>query len=181
MDKEKSKNVNGKKSNKEKKKYRLIKRYALCFPFHIDIKIINEQNLILNLITQLKLENFFSAKLKTLFFGLNTSLNFIQNDNEEEKMIFIFYKKNMENLFDLILFRTKNNKNICIYFIDESYNKKFVEIFKIKKLLSFLLVKKNFNETQFNNIKKNLENYDINKENNKIIKNNNIQETIIEK
>ena len=41
----------------------------------------------------------------------------------------IFYKENMETLYDLLLIKTKrNNKNIRILFIDENYNKEFIFI-----------------------------------------------------
>ena len=42
----------------------------------------------------------------------------------------------MENLYDLLLIKTQgNNKNIRILFIDEEYNKEFIELFKIKSCL----------------------------------------------
>ena len=42
----------------------------------------------------------------------------------------------METLYDLLLIKTKgNNKNIRILFIDEEYNKEFIELFKIKSCL----------------------------------------------
>ena len=164
----------------KKKKYKSMKRYALCFPFHIDIKILNNQNLILNLINQITIHNNFSEKIKTLFFGLNSCLNNIQNNDDKEKLVFIFYNKKMESLYDLILFRVKNDINIHLYFIDEIWQKNFIGKFKLKKLLSFVLIKKDMNKESFNKIKNSIENYDLNNDKNKIISKNNIQETKIE-
>ena len=184
MEDKKNKNKNTIENNNnntkdKKKKNKILKKYSLCFPFHINIKIIKDQKKILELIN--KIQNLFSNKINTFYFGLNTSLNIIQKNNNNEKLLFIFYKENMETLYDLILFRTKYNNKINIYFIDEEIQKKFLEIFKLKKLLSFILIKNNFNENIFNEIKINLESYNINKENNQELSNNRIQEIIIEK
>ena len=184
MEDKKSKNKNTIENNNnntkdKKKKNKIFKKYSLCFPFHINVKIIKDQKKILELIN--KIQNLFSNKINTFYFGLNTSLNIIQKNNNNEKLLFIFYKENMETLYDLILFRTKYNDKINIYFIDEEIQKKFLEIFKLKKLLSFVLIKNNFNENIFNEIKINLESYNINKENNQELSNNRIQEIIIEK
>ena len=171
-------NNNNNNTSEKKKKYKSFKKYSLCFPFHIDIKIIKDQKLILNIINTF--QNLLSMKPNPFLYGLNTTLNCIQNPKKEEKMIFVFYKKNMESLYDIMLFRAKMNKNIFIYYIDDEWQKKFLEIFKLKKLLSFVYVKNNTNETKFNELKNNLENYNINNDINMIISNNKIQEIIIE-
>ena len=67
-------------------------------------------------------------KPNPFLYGLNTTLNCIQNPKKEEKMIFVFYKKNMESLYDIMLFRAKMNKNIFIYFIDDEWQMKFLAI-----------------------------------------------------
>ena len=179
MDKKEKEN---KKTNNKKRKANSKKIYALCFPFHINIKIINSQDLILDLLNKTQNKNHFSQILKTLYFGLNTCLKYIQNNNysDNEKMIFIFYNKQMESLYDLILFRSKNDFNIHIYFIDENWQKNFIDKFRLKKLLSFIIIKNEINKDIFNEIKSVIESYDINKENNKIITKNSIQETIVE-
>ena len=169
-----------KNSGNNKKKYKSMKRYALCFPFHIDIKIINDQNLILNFINQITIQNNFSEKTKTLFFGLNSCLNNIQKNDDKEKLVFVFYNKKMESLYDLILFRAKHDINIHLCFIDEIWQKNFIEKFKVKKLLSFILIKNDINKDSFNTIKNLIKNYDLNNDKNKIISKNNIQETTIE-
>ena len=87
----------------------------------------------------------------------------------------------MESLYDLILFKAKFNSNIYIYFIDKEWQKKFLQIFKLKKLLSFILVKNSINESLFKELKTNLENYNINNDINKEISTNIIQELILEK
>ena len=173
-------NKNIKSNNNKKKKSKAIKRYALCFPFHIDIKIINEQKLILPLLNQKLTNNIFSEKLKSLFFGLNTCLNHIQQNDDKEKIIFIFYNKKMESFYDLILLRAKYNKNVHIYFVDEIWQKNFIDKFKLKKLMGFILIKNDINKETFNEIKKLFENFDLNNDINKIISKNNIQETTVE-
>ena len=180
MEKKNKENKNSNNSNNKKKKYKTIKRFSLGFPFHINIKIISDNNLILNLLNQIQIENKFSQKLKTLYFGLNLCLNYIQRTDNSEKIIFIFYKKEMESLYDLILFRAKCNSNIHIYFLNENYQKNFIEQFKLKRLLGFILIKSSINEEVFNQINNLLESYDLNNNKNQIISNNNIQETMIE-
>ena len=176
------KNKEGKASKNKKKKYKTMKRYSLGFPFHINIKIIDDQNLILNLLNQIQINNKFSPKLKSLYFGLNTCLNFIQNNNNDcnEKIMFVFYKKEMESLYDLILFRARYNQNIHIYFINGNWQKNFIEKFKLKKLLGFVLIKNEINKEDFNKINNLIEGYDLNNNKNQIISNNTILETIIE-
>ena len=159
-------------------KNKIFKKYSLCFPFHINIKIIKDQNKILDAIN--KIEKLFSKKNSTFYFGLNSTLNVFQKSNKEEKLLFIFYNEKMESLYDLILFRAKFNSNIFIYFIDKEWQKKFLQIFKLKKLLSFILVKNSINESLFKELKTNLENYNINNDINKEISKNRIQEIIIE-
>ena len=164
---------------KKNTKNKIFKKYSLCFPFHINIKIINDKNKILDIIS--KAHNLFSKKINSSFyFGLNSTLNIFQKLNKEEKLLFIFYDEKMESLYDLILFRAKFNSNIFIYFIDKEWQKKFLEIFKLKKLLSFILVKTSINESLFNELKSNLENYNINNDINTEISKNRIQEIIIE-
>ena len=174
------KNMSAKNNTNKKKKYKSVKRYALCFPFHIDIKIINEQKLFPVLLNQKLTQSNFSEKTKSLFFGLNTCLNHIQQNDEKEKMIFIFYNKKMESFYDLILFRAKCNKNIHIYFVNEIWQKNFIDKFKVKKLLGFVLIKNDINKEIFNEIRKMLESYDLNNDVNKIESKNNIQESTIE-
>ena len=183
MEEHKSKTKNNNKKEKDKnqksKKSKISKKYSLCFPFHINIKIVKEQKKIIDLIKII--ENLLSNKVNSFYFGLNTSLNIIQKINKDEKLLFVFYKENMETLYDIILFRAKYNDKISLYFIDEEIQKKFLEIFGLKKLLSFVLVKNNASEKYFNEIKANLESYNINKENNQNSPKNRIQEIIIEK
>ena len=175
--KSKKKNDDGNKKDK-KNKSKIFKKYALCFPFHINIKIIKDQKIILDLFNLI--QNIFSLNSKSFLFGLNTTLNLIQKSKNEEKILFIFYKEKMETLYDLLLFRAKFSNNIYIYFIDEECLKKFLELFKLKKLLSFALLKNDINELKFNQINSDLISYNINNDNNKKISINNIQEITIQ-
>ena len=176
---QKNKNKKNNNANSDKKKkIKSFKKYSLCFPFHINIKILKDQNYIIDLIN--KIQNLSSIKPIPFFFGLNSTLNCIQKPQKEEKIIFIFYKEKMASLYDIILFRAKFINGISIYFIDEEWQKKFLEIFKIKKLLSFVFLKNDSNKEIFNEIKNSLKSYNINNENNREISKNNIQEITIE-
>ena len=108
------KNKQNKNITNKKKKNKIMKRYALGFPFHIDIKIISNENSIDNLLNKIIEKEKFLQKNKILFFGLNTCLNHIQRNDDKEKLVFIFYNKKMESFYDFILFRAKYNHNIHI-------------------------------------------------------------------
>ena len=177
MEKKNKKNNNNTNSDK-KKKLKCFKKYSLCFPFHINIKILKDQSHIIDLIN--KIQNLSSLKTISFLFGLNSTLNCIQKPQKSEKLIFIFYKEKMATLYDIILFRAKFTNDISIYFIDEDSEKKILEIFKIKKLLSFVLLKNDSNKEIFNEIKNNFKSYNINDENNRETSKNTIQEITIE-
>ena len=49
----------------------------------------------------------------------------INKNNEEQIIIFIFYKESFTLLYDLMIIKSQENKNIKIFFIDEDYNKEF--------------------------------------------------------
>ena len=176
--KNKNKKNNNNANTDKKKKFKSFKKYSFCFPFHINIKILKDQKHIIDLIN--KIQNLSSIKPTPFLFGLNTTLNCIQKPQKEEKLIFIFYKEKIASLYDIILFRTKFIDDLSIYFIDEEWQKKFLEIFKIKKLLSFVLLKNDSNKEIFNEIKNSFKSYNINNENNREISKNNIQELTIE-
>ena len=174
------KNKQDKNTTNKKKKNKIMKRYALGFPFHVDIKIISNENSIDNLLNKIIEKENFLQKNKILFFGLNTCLNHIQRNDDKEKLVFIFYNKKMESFYDLFLFRAKYNQNIHIYFINENCQNKFIEKLKLKKLLSFVFIKNDINKEAFNELKTLFESYDLNNDKNKVISKNNIEETTIE-
>ena len=73
----------------------------------------------------------------------------------------------MESLYDLLLIKNKENeKNIRIAFLDEEYNKEFINIFKIKSCMGFLIIKTENNEKVFNEIESNISQYIVNNTNN---------------
>ena len=158
-----------------KKKPKINKKYSLCFPFHLNYKILKDKNIITQLIY-----NIQGIKASSFIFGLNSTLNICQKSNDNEKLIILFYKEKMESLYDILLFRTKNIKNIYIYLVDDEYQKKFCEIFKLKKMLSFTLLKDKLNEKIFNEINNILSSYNLNDNINRKVSNINIQEITIE-
>ena len=158
-------NNNNKSNNKKniylnkKNKVNSFQKYSLCFPFNININVIQDEHLINNILNNLKNWKNYNSMIS---FGLNSSLKILQTKNKEEKLIFLFYNKKMTNLYDIILFRSQLNENIKIYFLDNEYIEKFLEIFKIKKCLSFCVTKNNLNANNFNEIKNICSSYNFN-------------------
>ncbi len=79
------------------KKVQYSKKYSLSFPFKTDIKIIQNNSIILFLSEKLKqIKEFSNSDKSSLKYGLNSSLKQIQNTNDNiEKMIFIFYQESI--------------------------------------------------------------------------------------
>ena len=156
--------------NKNQKKCQYIKKLSYYYPFHIEIKMITGENLIQYLLKRVKLIYTFNTNTKrSIKFGLNSIIKYTNRPKDNNKiLIFLFYKENMETLYDLLLLKTKeNNKNIRIIFIDEEYNKEFINLFKIKSCLGFLIVKIQNNEKVVDEIENNLSQYFININENK--------------
>ena len=156
--------------NKTQKKFQYIKKLSYYYPFHLEIKIISGENLIQYLLKRVKLIFTFNTNTKrSIKFGLNSIIKYTNKIKDNNKiLIFIFYKENMESLYDLILIKTKeNNKNIRIIFLNEENNKEFIDIFKIKNCMGFLIIRVESNEKVFDEIEKNLSQYIINIDENK--------------
>ena len=156
--------------NKIQKKFQYIKKLSYYYPFHLEIKIISGENLIQYLLKRVKLIYTFNTNTKrSIKFGLNSIIKYTNKIKDNNKiLIFIFYKENMESLYDLILIKTKeNNKNIRIIFLNEENNKEFIDIFKIKNCMGFLIIRVESNEKVFDEIEKNLSQYIINIDENK--------------
>ena len=156
--------------NKTQKKFQYIKKLSYYYPFHLEIKIISGENLIQYLLKRIKLIFTFNTNTKhSIKFGLNSIIKYTNKIKDNNKiLIFIFYKENMESLYDLILIKTKeNNKNIRIIFLNEENNKEFIDIFKIKNCMGFLIIRVESNEKVFDEIEKNLSQYIINIDENK--------------
>ena len=145
--------------NKTQKKLQYIKKLSYYYPFHIEIKIVSGENLVQYLLKRVKLIYTFNTNTKhSIKFGLNSIVKYTNKPKENNKiLIFLFYKENMETLYDLLLLKTKeNNKNIRILFIDEEYNKEFIDLFKIKSCLGFSITKIQNNEKVVDEIENNL-------------------------
>ena len=156
--------------NKNQKKLQYIKKFSYYYPFHIEIKIISGENLIQYLLKRVKLIFTFNTNTKhSIKFGLNNIIKYINRPKDNNKiLIFLFYKENMETLYDLLLIKNKeNNKNIRIAFVDEEYNKEFIDLFKIKSCLGFSIIKIQNNEKVVNEIENNLSQYFIDIDKNK--------------
>ena len=156
--------------NKTQKKFQYIKKLSYYYPFHLEIKIISGENLIQYLLKRVKLIFTFNTNTKhSIKFGLNSIIKYTNKIKDNNKiLIFIFYKENMESLYDLILIKNKeNNKNIKIIFLNQENNKEFIDIFKIKNCMGFLIIRLESNEKVFDEIEKNLSQYIINIDENK--------------
>ena len=155
--------------NKSQKKTQYIKKTSYYYPFHIEIKIISGENLIQYLQKRLKLIHTFNTNTKhSIKYGLNSIIKYINKPKENCKiLIFIFYRENMESLYDLLLIKNKNNQDIKILFLDEDYNKEFINLFKIKSCMGFLISRIQNNEKVFDEIENNLSQYIVNNINNK--------------
>ena len=148
--------------NKNQKKLQYIKKLSYYYPFHIEIKIISGENLIQYLLKRIKLIFTFNTNTKrSIKFGLNSIIKYTNKPKNNNKiLIFLFFKENMETLYDLLLIKNKeNNKNIRIIFIDEEYNKEFIDLFKIKSCLGFSIIKIQNNEKVVDEIENNLSQY----------------------
>ena len=154
--------------SKSQKKSQYLKKISYYYPFHIEIKIISGENIIQYLLKRVKLIHTFNTNTKhSIKFGLNSIIKYINKTHENKQLlVFIFYKENMESLYDLLLLKNKDNKNIKIIFIDDEYNKEFVDLFKIKSCMGFLIIKIQNNEKVFNEIETNLSQYIIDTFNN---------------
>ena len=145
--------------NKSQKKSQYIKKLSYYYPLHIEIKIMSGENIVQYLLKRLKLIHTFNTNTRrSIKFGLNSIIKYVNKPKENNKiLIFIFYKDNMESLYDLLLIKNKENeKNIRIVFLDEEYNKEFINIFKIKSCMGFLVIKTENNEKVFNEIESNI-------------------------
>ena len=155
--------------NKSQKKSQYIKKLSYYYPLHIEIKIMSGENIVQYLLKRLKLIHTFNTNTRrSIKFGLNSIIKYVNKPKENNKiLIFIFYKDNMESLYDLLLIKNKENeKNIRIVFLDEEYNKEFINIFKIKSCMGFLIIKTENNEKVFNEIESNISQYIVNNTNN---------------
>ena len=155
--------------NKSQKKSQYIKKLSYYYPLHIEIKIMSGENIVQYLLKRLKLIHTFNTNTRrSIKFGLNSIIKYVNKPKENNKiLIFIFYTDNMESLYDLLLIKNKENeKNIRIAFLDEEYNKEFINIFKIKSCMGFLIIKTENNEKVFNEIESNISQYIVNNTNN---------------
>ena len=130
--------------------------------YFIYSKIISDENNIDYILKRLKLIYNFNKETRTsIKFGLNSALQIMKNNKNTLNLIFIFYKKSLETLFNLILLKYKELENNKLYFINNDEIKNFNNLFNIKKLLAFTIIKNDKNEKVIEEIKNNLSNYNI--------------------
>ena len=85
----------------------------------------------------------FNKKAKSsLKYGMNHTIKILEksmnsNIDANNPLIFIFYDENLDNLYDLLVLKATKAR---IYFLDYSFLSDFLEIFKIRRLLSFSIV-----------------------------------------
>ena len=152
-------------SNKKQKKLLYLKQISYYYPFQIEIKVISGENIIEYLKKRLKLIYTFNTNTrKSIKYGLNNINKYINKNNGTKQIVaFIFYKESFETLYDLMIIKNKVNKNINIYFINEDYNKDFLDIFKLKCCMGFCIIKEQYNEKVITELESNLAQYAIEK------------------
>ena len=157
-------------NNKKQKKLQYIKQISYYYPFHIEIKIISGENIIEYLKKRLKLIYTFNSNTKkSIKYGLNRINKYINKNNEDNQIIiFIFYKESFTLFYDLIILKNQHNKNITLFFLDEDYNKDFIDIFNLKCCMGFCIIKNQSNEKVFNEIESKISQYAIEKNFSKI-------------
>ena len=149
--------------NSKQKKLQYLKQISYYYPFHIEIKIISGENIIEYLKKRLKLIYTFNTNTrKSIKYGLNRINKYInKNKTENEIIVFIFYKESFTTFYDLLILKNQVNKNIKIFFLDEDYNKDFIDIFNIKSCMAFCVLKNQNNEKVFNEIESKISQYAI--------------------
>jgi hypothetical protein len=149
--------------NSKQKKIQYLKQISYYYPFHIEIKIISGENIIEYLKKRLKLIYTFNTNTrKSIKYGLNRINKYInKNKTENEIIVFIFYKESFTTFYDLLILKNQVNKNIKIFFLDEDYNKDFIDIFSIKSCMAFCVLKNQNNEKVFNEIESKITQYAI--------------------
>ena len=60
---------------------------------------------------------------------------------------------NIKLYYDLMLIKNQLNNNIKLYFVDEKYDKDFLDAFNIKSCMAFTIIKNQSNEKVYNEIK----------------------------
>lgn len=84
-------------------------------------------------------------------------------------------------MINFLILKTTNKPEVKLFLIDKLYQKDFLDVFKIKKLLSFSLTNNEFNSKVIDEILSNTKNYNCNSSSITPVYSNNIKETIIEK
>lgn len=120
---------------------------------------------------------------KSIKFGYNSTMKFLQNPkySSELKMIFFFYKDNVKILIDLLLLKVKESSNVKVYIIDSKFKEDFKKIFTIKQMICFSVLKIEKNEVVLDHLLKSLEEYNSNNNGLVPIFQVDIRESVIEK
>ena len=149
-------------NSKKKKNWNYIKEISYYYPYHIEIKIVSGENIIEYLKNRLKLIYTFNSNTKkSIKYGLNKANKYINKRKKEEIIVFIFFNESFSIYYDLMLIKNKDNNNIKLYFIDEKYNKDFLDVFNIKSCMAFTIIKNQSNEKVFDEIESKISQYAI--------------------
>ena len=148
-------------NSKKQKKLQFYKKTFCYYPYNLEIKIIVAENIIEYLKKRVNLIFTFNSQTKkSIKFGINRIIKYT-NKSTNEIIAFIFYKEDFLTLYSLLLLKCKENKKIKIYFIEPEYNKEFLELFRLKKCMGFLILKTQANEKPFNEILSNINQSEI--------------------
>lgn len=109
----------------------------------------------------------FNKKAKSsIKFGMNHTIKVLEKSmcsdlNSNPPLIFIFYDENLDNLYDLLVLKATKAR---IYFLDYSFLSDFLEIFKIRRLLSFSIVNNDSVNQVYSDIIDKLKPFEVNSE-----------------
>ena len=147
-------------NSKKKKNWNYIKEISYYYQYHIEIKIVSGENIIEYLKNRFKLIYTFNSSIKkSIKYGLNKANKYINKRKKEKIIIFIFFNELFSIYYDLMIIKNKDNKNIKLYFIDEKYNKEFLDVFNIKSCMAFTIIKNQSNEKVFDEIESKISQY----------------------
>ncbi len=143
---------------KQKKKVQVYKKFALCFPFSYQYRVITGETALYMAKASKLIYDFNTETKASIKFGYNSTMKIVQEEKYNTSknnihIVFFFYKENLNTLVNLLMMKARNTfGNNKIYLIDDEEKKSFLSALKIKKMICFTIVKNDKNEKVINGI-----------------------------